>query len=157
KGRERWATGRRVLQCRQKMSPERWQQIQSLFDKARCCSSSEVAGFLESACNGDEELRREVEWMLAHQEAGKAFIRAPAIELVALSVAGDRIALLTRPALGPYDDLRLIGTGGMGEVYSALDRRLNRYVALKILPEEMAADPERYARFEREAQAVAAL
>ena len=139
------------------MSPERWQQIHSLFDKARSYASGEVAGFLESACNGDEELRREVEWMLAHQQAAKGFIQAPAIELVALSVAGDRSASLARPALGPYEDLRLIGTGGMGEVYSARDPRLKRSIALKVLPEEMAVDPERYARFEREAHAVAAL
>jgi len=139
------------------MSPERWQQIQNLFDEARSCTSSEVASFLESACKGDEELRREVEWMLAHHDAAKEFIQAPAIELVALSVAGDRDGSLARPALGPYEDLRLIGTGGMGEVYSARDPRLNRHVAVKILPEEMAADPDRYARFQREAQAVAAL
>ena len=131
------------------MNPERWQQIQSLFDKARSYSSSEVAAFLETACKGDEELRREVEWMLAHQETAKAFIQAPAIELAALLVAGDRNALLARSTLGPYEDLTLIGTGGMGDVYSARDPRLNRYVALKVLPEEMAADPERYARFER--------
>ena len=59
--------------------------------------------------------------------------------------------------LGPYDIQSLIGAGGMGEVYRARDTRLDRTVALKLLPPEVAADPERRARFEREAHAIAAL
>lgn len=59
--------------------------------------------------------------------------------------------------LGPYEILSFLGAGGMGEVYKARDTRLNREVAIKILPASFAADPERLARFEREAQAVAAL
>src|SRR5438093_9280467 len=59
--------------------------------------------------------------------------------------------------LGVYEVVAAIGSGGMGEVYRARDTRLNRDVALKILPELFAADPDRLARFEREAQALAAL
>ena len=59
--------------------------------------------------------------------------------------------------LGPYEIVAPIGAGGMGEVYRARDTRLERDVALKILPDEVSADPERRARFEREAKAVAAL
>jgi Tol biopolymer transport system component len=59
--------------------------------------------------------------------------------------------------LGPYEIVSAIGAGGMGEVYRAHDTRLNRDVAVKILPQSFAADPERRLRFEREAQAVAAL
>jgi serine/threonine protein kinase len=59
--------------------------------------------------------------------------------------------------LGPYEIQSLIGAGGMGEVYKAHDTRLDRTVALKILPSDIAGDPERGARFEREAHAIAAL
>jgi len=59
--------------------------------------------------------------------------------------------------LGPYEVLGLIGAGGMGEVYKARDTRLDRTVAIKVLPAELAADPERRARFAREAKAVSQL
>ncbi len=59
--------------------------------------------------------------------------------------------------LGPYEILSPLGAGGMGEVYRARDRKLERYVAIKVLPESVAADPDTLARFEREAKAVAAL
>ena len=64
---------------------------------------------------------------------------------------------MVRQSLGHYTIIRPIGSGGMGEVYAAEDPKLNRKVALKVLPEEMAAQPERVARFEREAKAVAGL
>src|SRR5262245_30306363 len=60
-------------------------------------------------------------------------------------------------SFGPYDVIALIGAGGMGEVYRARDSKLQRDVALKILPDEFASDPERLARFRREAQMLAAL
>jgi serine/threonine protein kinase len=59
--------------------------------------------------------------------------------------------------LGPYEVLALIGAGGMGDVYRARDSKLGRDVAIKVLPEAFAADPDRVARFEREARAIAAL
>ncbi len=65
--------------------------------------------------------------------------------------------LTTGSRLGPYEILSLLGTGGMGEVYRARDTKLNRDVALKILPDSFAHDPERVARFKREAQVLASL
>ena len=59
--------------------------------------------------------------------------------------------------LGSYEILSALGAGGMGEVYKARDTKLGRDVAIKILPELFVADPERVARFEREAQLLAAL
>src|SRR4051812_15834603 len=59
--------------------------------------------------------------------------------------------------LGPYEIVGSLGSGGMGEVYRARDRKLNRDVAIKVLPDLFAADPDRLARFTREAQTLAAL
>ena len=67
------------------------------------------------------------------------------------------MALAAGKRLGPYEIVGLLGAGGMGEVYRARDPKLNRDVALKVLPEALAADAERMARFEREAQVLAAL
>jgi len=59
--------------------------------------------------------------------------------------------------LGPYEVVGALGAGGMGEVYRARDIKLNREVALKVLPEAFAKDAERMARFQREAQVLASL
>src|ERR1700675_1564291 len=66
-----------------------------------------------------------------------------------LLAAGDR--------LGPYEILAALGAGGMGEVYRAKDTKLKRDVAIKVLPEAFARDPERMARFQREAEVLASL
>jgi serine/threonine protein kinase len=67
------------------------------------------------------------------------------------------MALSSGTRLGAYEIVSLLGAGGMGEVYRARDTKLNRDVALKILPTEFALDPDRLARFKREAQVLAAL
>ena len=67
------------------------------------------------------------------------------------------MALASGTKLGSYEVLSQIGAGGMGEVYRAHDTRLNRDVALKVIPETFAADPDRMARFEREAKLLASL
>ena len=67
------------------------------------------------------------------------------------------MSLVAGTRLGPYEIQSAIGAGGMGEVYKARDTRLDRTVAIKILPAELSADPDRRARFEREARAIAAL
>ena len=67
------------------------------------------------------------------------------------------MSLVAGTRLGPYEIQSAIGAGGMGEVYKARDTRLDRTVAIKVLPAELSADPDRRARFEREARAIAAL
>src|SRR5215469_3365727 len=67
------------------------------------------------------------------------------------------MALALGTKLGPYEIVGMLGAGGMGEVYRARDSRLKREVALKVLPQHLANDPQRMARFEREAQLLASL
>src|SRR5204862_718904 len=69
----------------------------------------------------------------------------------------EAMSLALGARLGPYEILSAIGAGGMGEVYRAKDTKLNRDVALKVLPDSFATDPDRLARFHREAQVLASL
>jgi len=66
------------------------------------------------------------------------------------------VGLTPGTRLGPYEILSALGAGGMGEVYKAKDSRLERQVAINVLPPAFAQDPDRLIRFEREAKAVAA-
>jgi serine/threonine protein kinase len=139
------------------MTPEHWQQIDKLMDAALALEASQRPAFLDQACAGDEELRREVEKLLAaHQQAG-SFLGSPAVQVAAKGIAQDLKPYLMGQQLGAYKILSLLGAGGMGEVYLAGDSRLDRQVAIKVLPEAFTGDPERLARFEREAKLLAAL
>src|SRR5262245_39921426 len=69
----------------------------------------------------------------------------------------DRVSLAAGEKLGSYQVLNLLGAGGMGEVYRALDTKLKRDVAIKILPDSFSLDPDRVARFQREAEVLASL
>ncbi|HXH50945.1 MAG TPA: serine/threonine-protein kinase, partial [Terriglobia bacterium] len=146
------------------MDPERWKQVDELLQQALERPADEREEFLRRACGGDEALEREIRSLLAsHQEAG-SFLENPAADAA-------RQILATEPSLtgAPSPSLKLgtmvghyclsmkIGEGGMGEVYRARDTKLQRDVALKILPQAMARDAERMARFEREAQVLASL
>jgi serine/threonine-protein kinase len=102
-------------------------------------------------------LRREVEALLAHEDAAAGFLDRPALADAAheMSVAGD--ALSAGHRLGNYTILSRLGAGGMGEVYRARDGTLGRDVAIKILPSIFMSNADRLARFEREARVLAAL
>ena len=139
------------------MTPERWQQIDKLLDEALDRPPEGRQAFLEQACGGDEDLRRQVEALLvAHRKAG-SFVETPALDLAARALAQKQSQPLVGRRLGPYEILSLLGKGGMGEVYRARDTRLDRQVAIKVLPEAFTGDPERLARFEREAKLLASL
>jgi serine/threonine protein kinase len=112
--------------------------------------------FLKTACGTDNELCSEVQWMLAHEPDADRFLQSPALARAAASVAGERGASLAGWALGPYQDLVLIGCGGMGNVYRARDTRLNRTVAIKFLSRNLA-DAAARERFHREARMASAL
>ncbi len=119
-------------------------------------AANERDAFLVSACGADAELRREVELMLASSEAAGSFMERPAISEVATAIERNG-KLGVGQTFSHYTIIDPIGKGGMGEVYAAEDTRLDRKVALKILPTAFALDEERMRRFLREAKAASAL
>jgi eukaryotic-like serine/threonine-protein kinase len=139
------------------MNPERWHQVDQLFQAALERAPNNRAAFIREACGGDDSLRHEVEALfIADRQAG-SLIETPAYALAApLIVASDATAFLGE-TLGHYQIIALLGKGGMGEVYQARDIKLDRTVALKILPVEVSANGERMRRFNREAKAASAL
>jgi serine/threonine protein kinase/Tol biopolymer transport system component len=102
-------------------------------------------------------VRQEVEALLAEDAGAEKFLERPALETAAKMFAEDLGESLIGRDLGCYQILSFLGKGGMGEVYRAQDTNLRREVALKVLPEAFAHDPERLARFRREAQLLASL
>src|SRR5687768_17112326 len=137
------------------MTPERLRDIERLFHEARGLAPSDREVFLARACAGDSALRHELESLLAQPAAG--VIDEPVERLVAALVTPSAPRLAPGTPVGPYLIEGLLGVGGMGEVYRARDTALGRAIAIKILPQDFTAIPERLARFEREARMLAAL
>src|SRR5579871_2731797 len=132
-----------------------WERVQSLFLEASDLPLDERARFLEAACGDDAEVRYQVESLLAHDGSGEDEL-AQALEDTARSLV-EAVGLKPGTRVGDYQVVKLIGAGGMGEVYQARDERLARDVAIKVLPAFLVKDPERLGRFEQEARAAAAL
>src|SRR5258705_8410374 len=106
------------------MTPERWQQVEQIYHSALGREARQRVAFLKEACRGDEELRREVESLLAQQTEAENFIEAPALEAAAKGLAAGQAQSLVGRQLGSYQILSLLGTGGVGEVYRARDTKI---------------------------------
>ena len=133
---------------------DNWARLKEVFAGARALPADRRPAYLAEACDGNEALRLEVESLLSSDERMKSFLEAPAVvrgddTRVTKSLEGQRI--------GPYQLASRIGAGGMGEVYQARDTTLNRQVAIKVLLPAVASDPDRLARFRREARVLASL
>jgi eukaryotic-like serine/threonine-protein kinase len=144
------------------MEPERWRRVEALYHRALELDSVRLAEFLQGSCGDDTVLRREVESLLAREREAEHFIESPALEVMGKLVAKDLVAAggearLVGSAVSHYHVIDELGAGGMGIVYRAKDSKLKREVALKMLPTYFAGDPERMARFQREAEVLASL
>src|SRR5215510_13134248 len=146
------------------MTDDRWQRVKALFQAAVERPAAERDAFLAAATGDDEALRTEVESLLASDAGEVGFLDR--FSLAATAVLRDpqigamlpaQASLPSHHRIGPYEILAPIGAGSMGEVYRARDTNLNRDVALKVLPPPLALDPDRVARFRREARVLAAL
>jgi hypothetical protein len=139
------------------MTPERWQQISRIYHDALARDSRDRPSFLREACRGDEVLRQEVESLLAQPASAEDFVATSVLAIIPESMDDPAEPSLTGQWVGTYHVLDLVGVGGMGQVYRARDTKLGRDVAIKVLPRIFSADPERLARFRREARLLASL
>jgi serine/threonine protein kinase len=130
---------------------DRHRRVRAVFEQVRDEAPERRMAVLASACGDDASLYDEVAGLLSADQKADAFLEVPAVAALA---AAPR---LIGRQLGPYEVLTVVGVGGMGEVYRARDQALGREVALKVLPELFAQDPDRLARFDREARILASL
>jgi serine/threonine protein kinase len=142
------------------MTPERWQLIRGILESAMEMRPAERTAYLDRQCVADPSLREDVDEMLSIDgKLDPDFLQSPVAEQAALletsSLGNTKLAPGTR--LGHYEVLALLGEGGMGEVYRGRDTRLDRIVAVKVIPHALSSDPLRRQRFEREGRAISAL
>src|SRR5262245_4248043 len=116
------------------MNRERWNQIDQLLDAVLELPLEKRGAFLDEACAGDEELRRELDGLLASDDGALSFLEQPALEVAAKELVDQKQSMLGQ-VIGHYKIISQLGAGGMGEVYLVEDTKLDRKVALKILPQ----------------------
>ncbi len=130
-----------------------WPRVKRVLEEALARDGAERQAYVAAACGTDSGLRAQVDNLLASSERAGEFLETPAASLFDTPAAREQIGRV----VNSYQLLSRLGEGGMGEVYRARDARLDRDVALKLLPEAFAADAARVARFKREAQLLASL
>jgi serine/threonine protein kinase len=134
------------------MGSDRWDDLNRVWHQVLARPEPERPAAIEELCAGDPALREDVQSLLAHL----ARASAAGFGAAAIGITRARPSLIGRQ-FGPYSVHALLGAGGMGEVFQARDSILQREVALKILPDVRLPDPERQARFNREARVLASL
>ena len=142
------------------MTPERWQLVRGILRSAMEMAPAERIAYLERQCSCNPSLRKDVDELLSIEaKLDPSFLESPAGEQIALlsTITATNANLAAGTRLGPYEIKALLGAGGMGEVYRGRDTRLNRTVAIKVIPLALSLDSTRQQRFEREARAISAL
>ncbi|MBS1790011.1 MAG: AAA-like domain-containing protein [Acidobacteria bacterium] len=139
------------------MNSDRWKQINELYYAALERSTQERELFLNDKCLGDDTLRMEVSSLLASNDEAGDFMNASAIEVAARTISAESDQPQIGERLGHYKIISPLGAGGMGEIYLAEDTRLNRKVAVKLLPRQFTRDADRVRRFKQEARAASSL
>jgi serine/threonine protein kinase/Tol biopolymer transport system component len=137
------------------MNQDLWRKVEDLFHAALERAPEARQAFLDGACGRDGDVRRQVELLLSKEDRAGSFLEKPAIGDSTVTLTAAK-SLLGRQ-VGPYRIVSPLGAGGMGEVYRAHDSKLGRDVAIKTLPAEFVRDPDRLARFRREARTLASL
>jgi serine/threonine protein kinase/Tfp pilus assembly protein PilF len=138
------------------MQKKRWQQIEEIFNRAAVLPAAERRKFIEDLCRADEDLCREVLALVEADDEDAGFLDEPVFSLGA-RLLDARDALEENAEFASYRIRKLLGKGGMGAVYLARDTRLERLVALKILPPALIENAESVARFRQEARAASAI
>jgi serine/threonine protein kinase len=139
------------------MVDEKWQKMREIFDSALRRQSEERQKFVLEACGNDKTLLTEVESLLSSLDNADSFMETPAVAKVADIIEAETKKLERGRCFGHYEIMRQIGAGGMGEVYLATDKKLDRQVAVKILNEKFSRDESNLGRFISEAKAASAL
>jgi len=140
-----------------RMTPARFQTIEEIFLAALEQEPDQVSAFLDTACEGDAVLQREVEALLASDQRAGRFIETSSVGLATKVIQNQQADSLVGRTIGHYKLSESIGTGGMGEVYLATDITAGRKAALKLLPLRFTDNAERLKRFQQEAHAVVGL
>jgi len=141
------------------MNAEKLKQIEEIYYAALEIPPAGREAFFKEVCGADEHLRREVESLLAFEKNSGNFLDTPPESLAAemFSAREKQTTSLINQEISHYNIKKLLGKGGMGEVYLAEDTELGRQVALKVLPAELTKNEAGLQRFEREAQAASSL
>jgi len=138
------------------VNPERWQRLKDIFQEASEKNGKSRADYLDRACQNDTNLKQEVEALLSRHDSD-SFLEKPAFRALSGLLDDEMEELPENTQLGPYTITARIGRGGMGVVYRAYDRRLDRNVAIKMLPKNYVKDTQHRERLKREARAAARL